>query len=1016
MRKLSLIILAIGLTGLGFAEVLPINKFGGLDTDQSPLALDGQSPDSENVVTDIDGRIQGRHGFLKVSTTPSTGLWSFPMSNGTKYMITMDNGNLKASANSTNFTVFIDTVPTDRTVAGTVLGDYFYYSDTLNGLKRWNGTTVSVASDAMKVDILTTFKGRLAAAGKSGSTRIIFLSAYLDGTKWNLQTNPVETDPTQITISGPLDENIISLFPFQDKLMAYKAHHFGGLFGSRRSNFIYRSFSDNVGLSSPGTIQDCDGKLRWFGMERTMWEFDGTTYKKISEPIDTLMGTVLQGDTNSRNYTQTTSEQWNDGTISPTGFATTVNGDVKPLVTANFNYLTSLDGATQSPSNYFTANGDGYAYLTFENSNSFIDTSQSDFEAGTFTGTTATQTVGAVELLRTNSGEKQSVYNDDLGPAYVTYKEYQSFTAISSYILTDIILRIEYTGWGAGYTNVGIYSDNAGCLGTLLSTKKTYPPLTSRDPIDSTVTLTTPVYLTAGTRYWIGFGDGMAFSLRLQNTVTNGEYYSITGSGCSSGTRMKYKLRGYTYPASGNFISQTFDVGTTTNSWLWNWDQFQPGTNVPANTNITYQTQTSADGSNWDALQSVTTIPTSTVRRYIRYKATLTTSDTRYTPSLYDVTVGLTSKIRPWGTITSPTVDTTFNTPVWGPISYSTVSVGTGGEAVLYTQTSYNGSTWDDRVAVTPNQPPGSAQKRYLRWVWVSTATSQANYNMLDSVGIPYTATGTFTTNSFYIGTNISTWGPIVINDATGGLGAITYQFSSSDTANFNVWNTISKTGTPVASTQPYAAVKAIFSVGSTTDTATLQDITLNWTEGSTIKSPSGYYGQRYYVAVATTGTQNRMMLVYDKRGEWQRYTGLQADVMVMHNARLYFGNSSGIYLTESGYNDNGSAIYSYYRTPTLVPTALDLYSKFNYLYMTTDNSDSTLATSYQFNGDESTNYSLGSYQMNQKDGIQNFKLPFSASSGVQGKYISFKWSVSGTSAWRILNGDLFYDKDLIPE
>ena len=168
MIRRFLLIAGLILSGsIGFSETFNVNKFSGLNTDDSTLTLqNGQTPDSANAVTDNGPGLQGRRGYVRYSTEPATSIWEFPLSNGIRYIIVNTGGGfLKADTGDGVFNVMVGTVPTDRIVSGSVLGDRFYYVDTLNGLKYWTGSAVTVASAALTFDNLVTWKGRLAGSG-----------------------------------------------------------------------------------------------------------------------------------------------------------------------------------------------------------------------------------------------------------------------------------------------------------------------------------------------------------------------------------------------------------------------------------------------------------------------------------------------------------------------------------------------------------------------------------------------------------------------------------------------------------------------------------------------------------------------------------------------------------------------------------------------------------------------------------------------------------------------------------
>jgi len=807
MRKLLFIFFFCTMRGVTHGDVLPIVKYGGLNSDYSPLTYDSQTPDSENVVTDIDSRIQGRQGFVKISTNTSTALWTFPKSDGTKYLISIVDGILKASTdNGLTFNTSISTVPTDRTVAGTSLGDAFYFSDTKNGLKSWNGTTVSVSSASMKFSILTTFKGRLVGAGQTGNLRTIYLSAYLNASpNWTLQTNPVDTDPTQIQISGPLDEIITALYPFQDKIMAFKAHHFGALSGSRRSNFAYYTYSDVTGCSLPECIQDCDGKLRWLSSIREMWEFDGTNYQRISDTVTSLFKTVSQGDISYKSFTETSPTDFGSGS-----FDTSVYADTE-----------TVPGSVQM---------------------TFPDTFDS---------------------YRDGSGGTKQVWH--------TYKTITGNGTVST------------SGGNLNITN------NGGTLGSV------------------------------------------------------GSWCLINNFNSSTVTAKVIDM-----PSDSGYLSEFYLV-------------FDPSL-IPPN--------------NPDSYGEVILMFLSTSTGKIQ---------------LVDVQGNIPAKTL---------IPAQFSLPATIKIIYRD-NLGHFNIFINNTQVAYGTSWW------TPSTPL-YAYLGYLK------GTSGAGTLQLDDFGVnPQTMT--FTSQTHYIPA-ISAFSSLDSSYQLNG-GTISYKVCTSSDSLMNPESCVSNQAgsTILVATNTYVRIKNSFSITNATQTPTLSDETVNWIEGSTIKAASAFSNRRYWLSIAISSTANNKIFVYDRTGQWQRYSGLNAAALVVHNSNLYFGNANGTFLAESGYNDNGAPIVSYYKTPALAPSGLDLYSKFNFLYLTTDFSGSTLGTSFYIN-DSPTANAMGNYNMNSKLGIQNFKLPFSTNQVMQGKYVSFKWTVSGTSFWRIIAGNLYFDRDSVLE
>lgn len=387
------------------ADVLPINSFGGLDTDNSPLLTkEGMTPDAENVNTDEIFGLSPRKGFVSFSTEVSAGLWVFPLSNGSQYIITASSGTLKATLSGNNFTAILSTYDTSARISATSLGDKFYWSSS-DGLKHWDTSVVTVDSVALNFTLLVTWKGRLAGAGKSGDTRTVYLSEYLNGSNFQLAVNPVETDPARIQVQGNVDENLTTLFSsFKDKLVWAKANSFGALVGSRRSQFSSEVYSDNVGSAYPESFRDCDGLLRFLGSNRTVWEYDGATLKPISRDIDNQMALVTQGDANSRSFTQSSQADWQNGVSNPTVALDTaiVPGDVTfkpqstvttPTDTFNDNDYTSSPAWTVAQGSFGVVSG---ALVTLNGNPHSVISAESNFSTGTFEweGTNLKNTAG----------------------------------------------------------------------------------------------------------------------------------------------------------------------------------------------------------------------------------------------------------------------------------------------------------------------------------------------------------------------------------------------------------------------------------------------------------------------------------------------------------------------------------------------------------------------------------------------------------------------------------------------
>jgi hypothetical protein len=789
------------------AGVLSISQFGGLNTDDAPLALqDGSTPDSENVLTDVGPGLTGRLGFIRRSTSPATAGWQFQKSNGTRYLIIRSGTTLKASTDGQAFTITVATVAATVKVAAAGLGDRFYFVNQTDGLKYWDGSTTTVTVDGtMLADKLVVFKGRLAICGRTTAPRVIYLSKYLDGTNFTAPANPSDDDAATITVSGALDENIQGIYStFGDKLMYFKSSSFGGVLGSRRSNFVLRTFSDAVGLSSPETVQDCDGKLRWLGANRKMWEFDGANLKKISAHNDTQFANVIQGDSASRSLTLTTAADWAGGTS--TGPVTT------------------------------------------------------------------------------------TIYPGDL--AFQTWK------------LVD--------DWSDGnFTSAPVWTvDSSTFSVTSTELRTTAPTATIGSNIHSTSTAVIGTWQIKGK---IISGDSGGFA--------NWSFYPIAG--VYSGTD--------TY--NGNFC----------------------------------RVQVAGIGSSGQVLIQTPSISTSATVAAIGngYHTVKFTRDSGGLMSLYYD-----------GTLMVSATDTTITASTFTALHGGTLASGpTFG--------------WDDYYF--------SSDPLNQQTVAIST-------------------TATYNSSVITIGSAISSWGPLTVSENNFGS-TIQYEVGSSATASTSTitnWQVVTNGNIPTITTNTYAAVRIKFDAATAGVSARIGSVSLGWGEGSTIVAASAYANQRYWLAVAISSTANNYVLVDDRNEQWQRFSGIAADAMFLYNSSLYFANTSGVFQAESGYTDNGAAITSYYRTKTVSPGGLDLYSKYSDVILTTQNSDSTIQT--KFRADEWDETTMATVSMNRSSGLQSIRQPFSVSGAQQSRFIDFKWTVTGSAYWRLLNANLYFTPDTAPE
>ncbi len=798
------------------AESLFINEFNGLNPDHSPATLTrGQTPDSENVVTDEGPGLQPRQGFTLCKASSATAQWVFPYSSGTRYQIIQSGGVLKADIGDCTFAITVSTVASGVDTTAAVLGGKFFFGNTTDGLKYWDTSAVAVASATLKPTQLVTHKNRLWAAGMVSDPRTVRASAFGDGTTWNLVTDPAVTDPAVFVIGGAVDEVLTALYSsHRDALVWMKSRSFGVISGNDRSNFEVRTYSDNVGTAYPDSVRDCDGLLRWLGPARTIYEWNGSELVNIGKHIKTQLAAISQGDANSRAYQITTQTDWETGTIGTGLTATDSPGDLEPgdVVIDSF-----TDGNTSSSPAW--TDGASDADVSFSAA------------TGELVWVDATQASGGSEYMYTT--------NPNTGNA-----GYWGVTHVA---------------WENGDTIAFGISNSAAPVG-----------------------------------------------------VTHNSY-SLTAQYCSPSS-----CGGAGLLTLGLFENSSLMTGA--------YAQFAyPG-----------------DGFTLGISRSTSNVISAYVNGVMRSSAT----DSSYT-------------------------------------SFATVALGT----------SFSGGGGYSDIVVD------DVIYRVFSSTYVSASFSLGSisqYGIFESASV---ADGGTLTYAIYTDTDST-------KTVSGGVPVAGTWISS---------QAITSGSIPTLSTAAYAFITESFAVSDVIQQPVTDSLTLRWTEGSTTKTPSAWFRQRYWLGVAQNSATNNLVLVFDRNREWQRYRGVSASALAIYNGSLFFGNSAGVYQYETGYTDAGSAISSYYRTGTLSPAGPNLAAVFNEVQVTADSSAETLATTYQVN-DVATDYSLRGYVMNTASGLQNFRLAFPFDQVQQARNLSLKFAVSGTTFWRILGATLDFVPDLVPE
>lgn len=258
------------------------------------------------------------------------------------------------------------------------------------------------------------------------------------------------------------------------------------------------------------------------------------------------------------------------------------------------------------------------------------------------------------------------------------------------------------------------------------------------------------------------------------------------------------------------------------------------------------------------------------------------------------------------------------------------------------------------------------------------------------------------------IGSGITSWGPVTIDDTHDG-GTIFYKFGSTSTASLSAitnYTSIVNNGFPTVPVNSYAAFQASFTVTNASSTVSLNSFKTTWNVGTRKpRAASVYFDDRYWLSI-TTGTNDTyntatFILAKGVNGNlvWTVFD-INAGTWVIYKNQLYHGNSNGngkFYLDNQGYNDDGNVISAYVVTKDYSLDNLIENKIFDSIWLQAEGLGSYDLSASYFLDKVSTEYSLSSAVQNEQTGMLNLRVPFPQDDSHQifGRTISFKFSNS---------------------
>lgn len=340
-----------------------------------------------------------------------------------------------------------------------------------------------------------------------------------------------------------------------------------------------------------------------------------------------------------------------------------------------------------------------------------------------------------------------------------------------------------------------------------------------------------------------------------------------------------------------------------------------------------------------------------------------------------------------------------FNVGVASP-SYDAPVISTSNptNSLSFTgQVGTDGITFDSAVALASGTVPSIGKKQYFK---LNVSANQISTNSVSSLSDFYI--GAYSSGTFYSAVknapSLTAWDSLGVTKQDNGGSHIFYIRSSTNsftiTSTTPSWTAVSAGAVPTVATGTYFQIRDDFVSTSSTQNPTLSDFTQNWFEGSASdKAYATYFKDAIWWSVASGAgaTSNNTILRFDlPNTTWLKYD-IPINGFYTRQNRLYFGSAStgNIFKFGETDSDNGSAIEAYWKSKDFFmssPFTDDDVTNLSTFFKAVDNSSMTVT--YTVNGGSSTSYTVPLQRTNVSFGRNNRNLPL----GTSGNTFSVKF------------------------
>jgi hypothetical protein len=337
------------------------------------------------------GRVQKSRGDVLQNATNLTGnlpvrfLHEFPDQNGNFWMLAASSNTIWKSNNAgATFTALTSThgITSVSEFSGV---NAFGKARLTDGTTNWiifDGSAITVSTASPKGKLAAFYYGRVFTADVAGSRSTLYMSRVNDPEDW---TNDGVSDGDSRTEFVRQNDGypIRALALFKGSLLIFKDYSIDALaMNSDGLTYTVSPVSNTKGTQHPRSVQQTENTIIFLA-DDGFYEYDGVKISLLSNDISATIDSIVQLNTNSRSFTETTQTDFNNGT--PTSMSASISPNSVVLST-----------------------------------NQFIDTEKSQFEAGSVgTGLSTTYSSGSVVMTSDGLVDDFSDGDTTTNPAWV---------------------------------------------------------------------------------------------------------------------------------------------------------------------------------------------------------------------------------------------------------------------------------------------------------------------------------------------------------------------------------------------------------------------------------------------------------------------------------------------------------------------------------------------------------------------------------------------------------------------